>query len=109
MAVSPDGRHLAAGCADGTCLLWDWRNADGDNLVRSWKAHHRPVTCVTFDLGDSDGATLFTAGEDGVVNAVVVVGRTAVPNVVGASPARDVALRPSRVREGIRLSHVVVP
>ncbi|KAL3777618.1 hypothetical protein ACHAW5_006769 [Stephanodiscus triporus] len=69
MAVSPDGRHLAAGCADGTCMLWDWRNADGDNLVRSWKAHHRPVSCVTFDLGDSDGATLFTAGEDGVVNA----------------------------------------
>ena len=68
MSLSPDGRYLVAGCADGTCLLWDWTDITGDNLVCSWKAHYRSVTCVTFDTND-DGSTLYTAGEDGVVNA----------------------------------------
>eukprot|EP00578_Thalassiosira_sp_NH16_P026120 CAMPEP_0181095538 /NCGR_PEP_ID=MMETSP1071-20121207/10568_1 /TAXON_ID=35127 /ORGANISM="Thalassiosira sp., Strain NH16" /LENGTH=661 /DNA_ID=CAMNT_0023177917 /DNA_START=50 /DNA_END=2035 /DNA_ORIENTATION=+ len=66
MAVSPDGRYLAAGSINGTCFLWDWM-AGEDNLVKVWKAHYRPVTCLSFDGGD--GATLFSAGEDGVVNA----------------------------------------
>lgn len=68
MSLSPDGRYLVAGCADGTCLLWDWTDITGDNLVCSWTAHYRSVTCVSFDTND-DGSTLFTAGEDGVVNA----------------------------------------
>lgn len=68
MSLSPDGRYLVAGCADGTCLLWDWTDITGDNLVCSWKAHYRSVTCVSFDTND-DGSTLYTAGEDGVVNA----------------------------------------
>mmetsp|Transcript_29418 Transcript_29418/g.61260 ORF Transcript_29418/g.61260 Transcript_29418/m.61260 type:complete len:686 (+) Transcript_29418:43-2100(+) len=66
MAVSPDGRFLAAGSTNGTCFLWDW-TAGEDNLVKVWKAHYRPVTCLTFDK--DEGVTLFTAGEDGVVNA----------------------------------------
>ena len=66
MAISPDGRYLAAGSTSGTCYLWEW-TAGGDNLVKVWKAHYRPVTCLAFDK--DDGATLFTAGEDGVVNA----------------------------------------
>ncbi|KAL9190590.1 hypothetical protein ACHAXT_000296 [Thalassiosira profunda] len=66
MAVSPDGRYLAAGSTSGTCFLWEWTNGE-DNLVKAWKAHYRPVTCLAFDA--DDGATLFTAGEDGVVNA----------------------------------------
>lgn len=66
MAVSPDGRYLAAGSTNGTCFLWEW-TAGEDNLVKVWKAHYRPVTCLAFDK--DDGATLFTAGEDGVVNA----------------------------------------
>ena len=66
MAVSPDGRYIVAGSTNGTCYLWDW-TAGEDNLVRVFKAHYRPVTCVAFDK--DDGATLFTAGEDGVVNA----------------------------------------
>lgn len=68
MSLSPDRRYLVAGCADGTCLLWDWTDITGDNLVCSWNAHYRSVTCVSFDTND-DGSTLFTAGEDGVVNA----------------------------------------
>ena len=70
LAVSPEGRLLAAGAASGSCFLWDW-TAGGDNLARTWKAHCRPVTCLAFD-GD-DGAALFTAGEDGVVNAWCVL------------------------------------
>ena len=66
MAVSPDGRFIVAGSSSGTCYLWDWTSGE-DNLVRVFKAHYRPVTCVAFDK--DDGATLFTAGEDGVVNA----------------------------------------
>ncbi|KAK1743656.1 WD40 repeat domain-containing protein [Skeletonema marinoi] len=66
MAVSPDGRFIVAGSTNGTCYLWDWTSGE-DNLVRVFKAHYRPVTCVAFDK--DDGATLFTAGEDGVVNA----------------------------------------
>ena len=66
MAVSPDGRYLVAGSTSGTCYLWDWTSGE-DNLVRVFKAHYRPVTCVAFDK--NDGGTLFTAGEDGVVNA----------------------------------------
>lgn len=66
LAVSPCGRYLAAGSINGTCFLWEWTN-DEDNLVKVWKAHYRPVTCLAFDK--DDGATLFTGGEDGVVNA----------------------------------------
>ena len=80
MAVSPDGRYLAAGSMTGTCYLWEWTSSssssfsgdyDEDNLVKVWKAHYRSISCLTFDK--DDGATLFTAGEDGVVNAWCVI------------------------------------
>lgn len=67
MAVSPDGRYLVAGSTTGTCYLWEWACGDEDNLIKVWKAHYRSVSCVAFDK--DDGATIFTAGEDGVVNA----------------------------------------
>lgn len=63
MAVSACGRYLVAGCASGNCYLWSWTSED--NLLREWKAHYRPVTCCIFD----EEGTLFTGGEDGVVNA----------------------------------------
>ena len=69
MSISPDGRYLAAGCVDGSVLLWEWMDVSGDNLVGSWRGHHRPASCVLFDSGDTDGCTLFTGGDDGVVNA----------------------------------------
>ena len=72
MAVSPDGRYLAAGSISGTCYLWDWTCPDEDNLVKVWKAHYRSISCLAFDNND-DGATLFTAGEDGVVNAWCII------------------------------------
>ncbi len=76
MAVSPDGRYLAAGSITGTCYLWEWTSSssgdyDEDNLVKVWKAHYRSISCLAFDR--DDGATLFTAGEDGVVNAWCVI------------------------------------
>jgi WD40 repeat protein len=70
MAISPDGRYLAAGSVNGTCFLWEWA-AGEDNLIKVWKAHYRPVTCLVFDK--DDGSTLFSAGEDGVVNAWCVL------------------------------------
>ena len=63
VSVSCCGRYLVAGCVSGNCYLWSWTQED--NLLRVWKAHYRPVTCCVFD---EDG-TLFTGGEDGVVNA----------------------------------------
>eukprot|EP00804_Cyclotella_cryptica_P002806 CCRYP_009343-RA/>CCRYP_009343-RA protein AED:0.00 eAED:0.00 QI:136/-1/1/1/-1/1/1/498/427 len=65
MAVSPHGgRYVVLSCISGNCYLHQWM--DSDNLLRVWKAHYRPVTCCVFDEA---GTTLFTGGEDGVINA----------------------------------------
>lgn len=64
ITVSPCGRYCVAASTSGNCYLWDL--LEEDNLLCVWKAHYRAVTCCTFD---EEGATLFTGGEDGVVNA----------------------------------------
>lgn len=55
---SPDGRLLAAGCADE--LLYVWDVASGA-LVKKLSAHKNGVTAVRWA---SDGSSLFTGGPD---------------------------------------------
>ncbi|KAL7481905.1 hypothetical protein ACHAW6_007582 [Cyclotella cf. meneghiniana] len=65
MALSPNGgRHLLLCGASGNVSLHSW--TETDNFLRVWRAHHRAATCVAFD---GSGSTVFTGGEDGVVNA----------------------------------------
>jgi WD40 repeat protein len=65
--ISPDGRTLALGLADGTCRLLD---LSGRGMSRSIGNHvgqnpnHKGVSAVTFS---PDGRTLITAGRDQVV------------------------------------------
>ncbi len=58
LAFSPDGRWIAAGCADGgVCVL----NTNGLAVARSWRAHQRPVQSLAFSSG---GHWLATASAD---------------------------------------------
>jgi len=66
IAISQNSRYVAASSTNGSIYLWDWTLVDGDNLINVWKAHYRSITCLLFD---DDNNTLFSAGEDGVVNA----------------------------------------
>jgi len=66
IAISQNSRYVAAASTNGSIYLWDWTILDGDNLINVWKAHYRSITCLLFD---DDNNTLFSAGEDGVVNA----------------------------------------
>jgi WD40 repeat protein/tetratricopeptide (TPR) repeat protein len=58
VAYSPDGKHLALTCADGTVRIWE---ASAGREVRALKGHHGPVTSVAYS---PDGARLATGGSD---------------------------------------------
>jgi WD40 repeat protein/serine/threonine protein kinase len=45
VAFSPDGRHLAAGCLDGTVKVWDARTWQ---QVQNWRAHDARVFSVAW-------------------------------------------------------------
>jgi WD40 repeat protein len=70
LAVSPDGRILAAGRHDGTIRLWDL--IAGKELLRL-EGHEDKVRCLAFA---PDGKTLVSGGEDHTVRVWdVVTGR----------------------------------
>ncbi len=61
VAYSPDGKHLAAGDADGNIQIWD---AAGQRLVDIYPGHGSPITNLAYS---GDGQTLFSISEDRVL------------------------------------------
>ena len=94
ISISPCGSYVVLGAKSGRCYLWSTLGAGdggggdgpggggqssggaGGRLLRIWSAHNRPVTCVSFS---SDGAILVTAGQDGIVNAWVLLDVVSTP------------------------------
>lgn len=58
LAVSPDGKRLAAGSADSAAYVW---TLDDRKLVGTLKGHSGPVRCVAFSR---DGKQLATGSDD---------------------------------------------
>jgi WD40 repeat protein len=62
---SPDGRYLAAGGVDQSIRVWQV-NAESGKIAQSAYAHEGPVLRLVYS---SDGKTLYSMGEDGVVKS----------------------------------------
>lgn len=62
VAATADGLYLAAGGASGTLYVWDLPTG---RLLRSWPAHYKSVTCLSFLDG---GNVLISGGEDTLVS-----------------------------------------
>ncbi len=65
VAWSPDKKHLAAAGVDKSVRVWA-ADAEGGKLVHSAFAHEKPVWRLTYS---SDGALLYSVGEDKIVKA----------------------------------------
>ena len=63
VAASPDGTHFAAGALSGAVYVWE---VSTGTLARTWNAHFKAVSAVSFAAG---GSMVITAGEDTVVSA----------------------------------------
>ena len=62
---SPDKKHLAAAGVDKSVRVWV-ADKEGGKLVHAVFAHEKPVWRLAYS---SDGATLFTAGEDRIIKS----------------------------------------
>lgn len=60
-AFSPDGRHFAVGCNDGTIKIWNIHTAKIEKSLERG-AHSMPATCVAWAAGGSNVASV---GKDG--------------------------------------------
>ena len=67
LSVSPCGYYVVGGGASGNCFLW---STIGGVLLRTFKAHYRSVTCLSW----SDcGRYLVTGGADGMVHLYLLM------------------------------------
>jgi WD40 repeat protein len=64
VAISPDGRWLAAGDANDTTHLWDLNNPDPDTSHQDLRGHQGAVYAATFS---HDSRWLFTGSDAGAV------------------------------------------
>lgn len=95
VAWHPDGKRLVAGGADRTLRLWLADEKEG-KLITTVFAHERPVWRVLFS---SDGNTLYSLGEEGVIKNWEVP-RLTERRVLPAQPETvlDLALHPQQTR-----------
>lgn len=95
MAVTPDGRYIVTGHANGAVLLWSWGAQRQAWPMRVLLRHAGPVSGLAFA---SDGRTLVSAGQDGrlFVSLPVDLGRW--QRRAGPAPA---APRPASAPRGV--------
>jgi WD40 repeat protein len=84
LALSPDGKTLAAGCGDSSIYLWDLatgqlREPNAAPRGRYWVARFAP-----------DGKLLATAGEDAVIHLWETTRWTEIRSLAGSEPREDV-------------------
>ena len=86
LAVAPSGAVAALGFADGRIAIVD---ATNNRITRSVPAHAAAVTGLTFA---ADGASLFSAGRDGLVLVTQVADGAAVGRLPRQGEVRAVAI-----------------
>ncbi|CAJ1967087.1 unnamed protein product [Cylindrotheca closterium] len=62
MVVSPCGHYIIGGGASGSCFVW---SAVGGTLLKTFKAHYRACTCLSFS---QCGKYVITGGADGMLH-----------------------------------------
>lgn len=67
IAATADGAFVAAGGASGTVYLWA---TSSGQLLRSWPAHYKAITCLVFS--QHSGGLLLSGGQDTVVSTWVL-------------------------------------
>jgi WD40 repeat protein len=89
LAVSADGRHVAAGCDDGLLRVWEVR---GGKLLHALAAHKGPIYQIAFA---AQGTRLASGGQDGTVRLWDVATGQEVKQFLGHQGAvRSVAFSP---------------
>jgi WD40 repeat protein/energy-coupling factor transporter ATP-binding protein EcfA2 len=84
LAISPDGKHVAAGAIDGTVILYDI----GAKTKTEQHGQHGAIDAVDFD---STGERVLSASEDGT--ALILDAATgAIQNTLAAKPGAPAAL-----------------
>ncbi|XP_028058478.1 protein ROOT INITIATION DEFECTIVE 3-like [Camellia sinensis] len=61
ITCTKDGTYIVGGALSGNAYVWEITNG---RLVRTWCAHHKSVTCLTFSNDDS---FLISGSEDGMI------------------------------------------
>ncbi|HSL31790.1 MAG TPA: hypothetical protein VK900_21485 [Anaerolineales bacterium] len=64
LAFSPDGKHLAVGCDDGTLILWEVTDSGVRSEYTSFPVHDQAVAGLAFS---ADGQRLASAAYDGKI------------------------------------------
>ncbi|KAF4377858.1 hypothetical protein G4B88_031524 [Cannabis sativa] len=61
LSCTKDGVYLSGGALSGNAYIWE---VCSGKLLKTWRAHHRSLTCMLF----SDDGSLFVSGsEDGII------------------------------------------